>query len=400
MSVHQIVIIGASFGGIGVAQGLLKTVLPQLSQTGKHYKVVQIAPNDEFFWKIGAPRVIANPEALPLSKALIPIAPHFKNYKPDEYEFIKAYVTSIDPSSRTVHTSTSAAIHYDSLIIASGTNFESPLWSVADGSESLKAALNELHQKLPSAQTILVAGGGAAGVETAGELGETYGKKKDITILSGSTSLLPRLQNKKAAPDAQSRLEKMGVKVIHNLRVTSHTKENGKEVLKLSNGETRTVDIFIDATGDRPNSKFVPQEWLDDRQRVKTDPHTLRLDVPGVTGVYCYGSVGSYSDGSVVDIKFAKGPLLETLKSDLQGQGKSNSTLLVEAPITNGVLAPGPRTKNIYKKIQSDMQFVPVGSQGGVGVVFGYKVPSFMVKMAKAKDFMIGNAVKTVEGTA
>lgn len=46
------------------------------------------------------------------------------------------------------------------------------------------------------------------------------------------------------------------------------------------------------------------------------------------------------------------------------------------------------------------MQFVPIGSQQGVGIAFGYKLPSFLVKMAKAKDFMIGQAVKTVDGTA
>jgi len=384
MSTHQIVIIGASFAGLGAAQGLLKNVLPQLSQGGKNkYKVIQIAPNDEFFWKIGAPRVIVNPSSLPLEKALLPIAPHFKSYSPEQYEFIKAYVTSIDPSSKTVHTSTSAAVHYDSLIIASGTTFSSPIWTVSEGSEALKSALSEIHQKLPNAETILVAGGGAAGVETAGELGELYGKKKDITILSGSTSLLPRLNNKKMGAEAQQRLERMGVKVINDgVKVLEHTKENGKDVLKLSTGETKTVDLYIEATGDKPNSKFIPQEWLDNHNRVKTDPQTLRLDVPGVTGVYCYGSVGSYSDGAVIDVKFAKSAVLESIKSDLQGT------------------APGPRTKNIYKKIASDMQFVPIGSQGGVGIAFGWKLPSFMVKMAKAKDFMIGQAPKTIEGTA
>ena len=64
------------------------------------------------------------------------------------------------------------------------------------------------------------------------------------------------------------------------------------------------------------------------------------------------------------------------------------------------VAEPGPRTKNVYKKITSDMQFVPIGSQQGVGIAFGWKLPSFAVKMAKSKDFMIGNAVKYIEGTA
>jgi len=383
MSTHIIVIIGASFGGLSVAHGLLKNVLPQVSNGGKQsYKVVQIAPNEEFYWKIGAPRVIGNSQSLPLEKALIPIAPGFKSYSKEQYEFIKAYVTSIDASSRTVHTSTSAAVHYDSLVIASGTTFSSPLWTVTDGSEALKEAISEIHQKLPGAESILIAGGGAAGVETAGELGEVYGNKKNITLLSGSTSVLSRLQNKKMGQDAQSRLEKMGVKVLNNsLRVVEHTSANGKEVLKLSNGETRTVDVYIEATGDKPNSKFVPQEWLDNSQRVKTDPQTLRLDVSGVSGVYCIGTVASYSDGTVMDVKFAMPAILESIKLDLQGKG-------------------GPRTNKVYKKITSDMQFVPIGSQGGVGIAFGWKVPSFLVKMAKSKDFMIGNALKTVEGTA
>lgn len=31
---------------------------------------------------------------------------------------------------------------------------------------------------------------------------------------------------------------------------------------------------------------------------------------------------------------------------------------------------------------------------------FGFKMPSFMVKMAKARDYMIGNAPKLIEGNA
>ena len=397
MSAHQIVIIGASFAGLTAAHGLLKTVLP--SVPGKPYRIVQIAPNDEFFWKIGAPRVIVNPSSLPIEKALLPIAPGFQQYSADQYELVKAYVTSIDPSSQTVHTSTSIAVHYDSLIIASGTTFASPLWTVADGSEPLKNALAEIHQRLPTADTVLVAGGGAAGVETAGELGQVYGNKKDLTIMSGTTGLLSGLQNKKVGLDAASRLERMGVKVINEgIKVVEHTKADGKDVLKLSNGETKTVDVYIDATGDKPNSKFVPQEWLDERNRVKCDHNTLRLDAPGVTNVYVFGTVGSYSNGSVIDIQFAKGALFESIKNDLSGQGKwlAPST----DSFANQTTAPGPRTKNIYKKITSDMVFVPLGPTQGVGAVFGWKIPSFLVKMAKSKDFMIGNAAKTIQGTA
>jgi apoptosis-inducing factor 2 len=54
----------------------------------------------------------------------------------------------------------------------------------------------------------------------------------------------------------------------------------------------------------------------------------------------------------------------------------------------------------LYKKIQADMLVVPVGSTQGVGVIMGYKIPSFMVKMIKSKDFMVGEVPKLIAGTA
>jgi apoptosis-inducing factor 2 len=329
--VHQIVIIGASFGGIPLAHGLLKDVLPGLSANGEQaYKVTLISPSLYFWWKIGAPRVIVNPKSLPTEKALLPIADGFKSYNSEQYSFVQGTVTSIQPATKTLQLKTplpdssNLSLSYDTLIIASGTSFASPVWSVTTGSDDLTTALKDLQDRIPTAESILVAGGGAAGVETAGELGELYGGKKEITIISGSSALLSRLHNQKVGADAESRLKKMGVTVINNgIKVDKATKEGGKEVLQLSDGTTKTVDVYINATGDRPNTAFVPQGWLNERGFVKTDPQTLRLDVPELTGVYCIGSVASYSNGSVMDTKFALKPLLESIKLDLKGGSRS-----------------------------------------------------------------------------
>jgi apoptosis-inducing factor 2 len=409
MAAHQIVIIGASFGGIPAAHGLLKDILPPLEASGKQkYKVILISPSAKFFWKVGAPRAIVNPKALPTEKVLVDIADGFKSYSKDKYEFVQAYANSIDHASQTVQTSLSTSIHYDSLVIASGTSFTSPLWHLSNGSEPLADAIKTMHEQLPQASSVLVVGGGAAGVETAGELGEIYGGKKDITILSGGAQLLPRLKNANVGKDAEHRLTKMGVKVINEVKATSTTTEGNKTVVKLSNGKEMVVDIYIDATGDRPNNKFVPEAWLNAKGYVKTDPHTLRLDVPDVNNVYCFGSVASYSDGSILDINFALKPLLESIRLDLIGQRETSSSLDPNPPgwiswLTSwipyfGIAEPGKR-KIVYKKITSDMQFVPVGSTQGVGVIFGYKIPSLMVKMVKSKDFMIGNVPKLINGT-
>ena len=324
---HQIVIIGASFAGLTVTSNLLKNVLPPLTQSGKQtFKVTLVNPADDFYWKIGAPRTVVNPSSLPAEKTIIPIAPVFSKYSAEQFQFIKAYASSIDANTRSLKLSTGQSVSYDTLVICSGTHFRTNIWSTTPGSEALKAALEDMHKRIPSADTILVAGGGPAGVETAGELGELYGNKKDITLLSGTDNLLNRLSNKNVGKDAEARLTKMGVKVVHGVQVTKSHEENKKEIIQLSNGETRTVDVYIEAIGDKPNSSFVPKEWLTDKGQVKTDAQTLRLDVPGVTGVYCYGTVASYSDGSIADVMFAKKAILETLRSDLSGTGKSHHT--------------------------------------------------------------------------
>jgi hypothetical protein len=160
-----------------------------------------------------------------------------------------------------------------------------------------------------TANKILVAGGGPAGVEMAGELAEKYGKGvKEIIVLSGGSALLPRLNNTNISRDAQHRLEKMGVNIMHGAKVSSHFSRDGSEIVLLNNGSTFAVDAYIDATGDKPSSHFVPAEWLTESGQVKTDPETLRLDVVGVSAVYAYGSVGSYSDGSLMDVTLENRP--------------------------------------------------------------------------------------------
>lgn len=263
-----------------------------------------------------------NPSALPVGKALIPIAHAFSVYQKEQYEIVEAFVTRVDPQSRTVYTDRDGKHHYDSLVICSGTTSAAPLWSLSRGTEELKAGLEDISKRLPSAKTVVVAGGGAAGVETAGELGHVYGGKKNITIYSGTSQLLGRLRNKGAGIDAEAVLNKMGVNVVNGVKVLSSTHDGDKDLLQLSSGEMVTADAYIDATGDIPNASFLPSDWLNDKGYVKVNEQTLELDVQGVTGVYAFGSVGSYSDGGLLHVRFAIKPLLESIRRHCIGQGK------------------------------------------------------------------------------
>ena len=317
-SPHTVVVIGASYGGLPVAHDLLKTVLPA---SGKDYKLVLINPSEEFYWKVGAPRAITRPDMLPMEKALLNFLPTFATYG-DKFQFIKGKVTQVEPQSKSVLVDSGEKVKYDQLVIASGTYFDNDLWSTSRGTEALVSEVKDLHNKLPTAKSIIIAGGGPCGVETAGELGEAYGKTKEITILSGADRLLSRTQNANPSKQSQTMLEQQGVKVVHNVQVNSTEKKGDQTVVTLSNGEVLTVDVYIGAVGDKPNSQFVPKEWLNEKNRIKNDRNTLRLDVPGVEGVYVVGSVGSYSDGSILDTKLGYKAAVESVKLDLDGHSK------------------------------------------------------------------------------
>lgn len=157
----------------------------------------------------------------------------------------------------------------------------------------------------------------------------------------------------------------------------SAAKKGAKTVLELSDNTTNEFDVYIDATGPRPNTTFLPKGWLDGREHVKTESkETLRGPVDGV---YAIGDCAGYALGNIFDILDAVRPLCGTIYSDLAGPGSN-----FKAPL--------------FKQNLKETQLVPIGPNGGVGAAYGWKLPSFAIRMIKGKDFMIGKAPDNVYG--
>lgn len=93
--------------------------------------------------------------------------------------------------------------------------------------------------------------------------------------------------------------------------------------------------------------------------------------------MYAIGDVAGYSLGNVFDINDAVRPMCSSIYQDLSGKNS---------------------TSKPFQQNTKETQLVPIGPNGGVGAVFGWKLPGFAVKMIKSKDYMIGQAGKTVSG--
>ncbi|MAB90535.1 MAG: hypothetical protein CMJ90_13910 [Planctomycetes bacterium] len=381
MSTHEILILGGHHSGINVAHYLLRHVIPKVSKLSPStsYHVTIVTPNTEFYWNIAAPRLLVSESLIPEEKVFLPIAKEFASYDSAQFTLVTGKATALDPEKKTVTISNGEKITYSSLVIATGSYFTSPVWQLNESEVKLKSEISAMRKALQNAKTVLIAGGGAIGVETAGEVGTQF-PKHDTTILSGGARLLPKLVPANSAA-AESRLKALGVKTVNGVKVSSSTKNaDGTTTVTLDDGSSKTVDVFIDATGPKPNSSFLPQSWLNSTGHVVTDDKTCRTDKPGI---YAIGDVASYSSGSVIDANNSVAPLGTSIGIDLaKAAGPGNEKLF---------------TQKEFKPIK-DTQFVPTGPSGGVGQLMGWKLPSLTVWLAKSRTYFVWMAQGAVEG--
>jgi NADH dehydrogenase FAD-containing subunit len=400
MSTETIVILGGSYAGIGAAHFCLKHVIPQLpKKDGVTYNLTLVNPSKDLYWRFAAPRACASKEMMPSSKIFYPIEPAF-TYAFPKFKFVQGTATHVDSAGQTVSVTTAGgeqqSIPYAALVIATGFTTPSPLFTQGTDAAALEKVYDTFQASLKNAKTVVIGGGGPVGVETAGEVAEILnGKpgfmasapknpKANVTLVCGDKKLLPILREA-IGQTAQQFLKRVGCDVVYNTKVVSATKvseeEGAKTKVELSNGESIEADIYIDATGTRPNTGFLPKEWLDNRNKVACNPKTLRVEHASAgPRVYVVGDVGSYTRGGAMDLADAIPAAMTNLRNDLIAH-------------LSGKAPGGDRH---YTANLKEQQVVPIGTQKGVGAFGGYRIPSQMVWAIKGRDYMIG---MLVEGT-
>lgn len=451
----DIVILGGSFAGISAAHHFLKDTIDRLRITRKapSYRVILVSPSTHIYWNIGAPRGIVSPTWLPQDELFVPILPAFRRYPESRFHFIQGTATSVDLTSRQVtvalHTPETGSpetekhsshgeerwsngsngskptihqsIPFHALIIATGTHSIDPLFSLHGAHQETARAIDRFHDTLPQAESILIAGGGPTGVECAGQLATFFNgptkkgsggfarcvgsrpnflkgrlakqplalrKPKTITLVSGEDRLLPKLPQS-LGEKAKKKLEELGVHIIHDTRVVSaQATPGGRTRCILDSDITVVADLYIAATGVRPNTQFLSPELLDASGYVVTDPSYLRV-LHGGERVYCVGDCASYSKNYILDVYEAVPVLMHNLRNDL---------LVHELKIHNPY---GGKEREIealeaddvkYVQNPTDTQLIPITRWGGVGLLFGTKLPSLAVWAMKGRDYRTGKA--------
>lgn len=313
---RNVVVLGASYAGIGAAHYFLKHVYPSLkTDANTRYKVILVNPSTKMFQRIASPRAAASTTLIPEEKLFLDIEPGFKQYG-EAFQFIQGSATFWDPQTRTVELARvdgkEQILAYHALILATGSKTYSPFLS-NQGTQhgEIQSALKMLHHQLETATSIVIAGGGPAGVEVAGEIGEYLNgaagwfssrpskPRAHISLYTSSNNLLPALRPT-LGKQAEKYLNRVGVDVLYGRKLASTSQaKGGRTRILLENGKEFDADIFIPAMGAVPMSDFVPERLRTEKGLIKMNARTMRVDEAGPR-VYALGDVGSAFRGGIM----------------------------------------------------------------------------------------------------
>lgn len=272
----QVLIIGGGFAGVSVAQQLEKQGISTLLIDKKDYFEVTYA----------VLRDVASPQsnrgnARQYYKSIL------------SGTFVQGAVQELGQNSAVVDNG--EIIHFDKVVIASGSRYPSLPLAKSSNASSLYDRETELtgyNNKLQSASSVLIIGGGVVGVELAGEIAYAM-PDKQITLAHNNEALLNGFKLK-AQQKALVQLENLGVKVEFNV---NYQKAN-ERYEDQNSGKSITPDLVFVATRTLPNNDFLQPNFshlLNDNGLVKVDANLRVLEQENF-----------YAIGDIADVGEAK----------------------------------------------------------------------------------------------
>jgi NADPH-dependent 2,4-dienoyl-CoA reductase/sulfur reductase-like enzyme len=207
-----------------------------------------------------------------------------------------ARARSVDPAAKTVTLDDGSALGYDKLLIATGSHplklpvpgIDSPnvhtCWTMADA--------RQIAGKAKSGSRVLQIGAGFIGCIIMEALAA---RGVQLTIVEMGDRMVPRMMTAGAGGMIKTWVEKKGIQVRCNARVTSIDKSaDGSLLAKLDSGEEVVADLIIASAGVKPNVQFLAGSGVECATGVLIDERCAT----NVPDIYAAGDVAEAVDFS------------------------------------------------------------------------------------------------------
>lgn len=343
----HVVIIGGGYAGVQAAVDLKKASV----------KFTIIEPKEYLHNCFAALRAAVNPEFAP--KTAIPLKDAFGD------NFIQGNVESLDIEGKKIVLDGGREIEFTHCIIAVGSVGPVPARSEKSSISEMLDEYNEVGEAIANAENIVIVGGGAVGVEFAGEITDKY-KAKNITIVSSSEKLVCPDFNDKFYSNLDYYIQAADVKVIHG-RVSNLLELVPNKLMKqtvMVGDQELEADLVFPCIGLPPNktsiSKLISPEILDPNNRIKVNAFLALEAHPTVFAIGDCCNTDEYKIG-IYALKHAELVVSNILKEVLGG-------------------SPTPW------KVPFVGMLIPFGASVGSGSMNGWQVPNCVAAMLKYGD--------------
>ena len=237
----RIVVVGGGYGGVTVAKGLdplADVILVEQKDQFVHHAAALRAAVDEV-WE--------HTVFMPYSNLL------------HRGRVVQGTVSRVEGT--TVHIFGQDPIHADYVVLATGSSYPFPAKYSSSRAMVAKSRLEQLHENLAAAHSVLIVGGGTVGIELTGELANAF-PDLDITIVEKADSILSTpgyTEGLRTEMDHQ--LDELGVTVLTGSELAYlppyNVGELGHFTVHTKAGDAVEADLWFQCHGSRANTGYL-----------------------------------------------------------------------------------------------------------------------------------------------
>ncbi|KAJ7112409.1 hypothetical protein C8R43DRAFT_1040589 [Mycena crocata] len=259
-------------------------------------------------------------------------------------------------------------LHYRILILCTGSSWDGPIHLPMLKDEALQT-IDNWRVRFKEAKSIILVGGGAVGIELAGELKDHY-PEKPVTIVHSGAQLLNSTYPDKFRARLEASLRGRGVQIILNDHVGNLPDRSGPGSVTTRQGLNLEADLILPTWGGRPNTEFICSlgaDVLDGNGRVRVNSHLQMVGNPNI---------------------FAAGDVANLVEEKQLAKCTKHASVIVPNVIS---ILNGKESTAQYKGA-TEAIFVTAGRSRGAGfvkILCGISVGDRLVALIKGRDLFV-----------
>ncbi|KAH7311187.1 FAD/NAD(P)-binding domain-containing protein [Rhizoctonia solani] len=360
-AINNIVVVGSGGGGIPLVQTLQKQIDPAT------HRIVVIEKRDYYAHWPALIRAAVTEDGSIDERGLVPNDRALDS----TVKVVRSSVKHITPTE--IITESDELIPYQHLVLATGSLWSGPL-ALPDSRQKAIQHFRSFKKQLAAAEHILIVGGGAVGLEYAGEI-QHYHPDKKVVIIHGGKELMNKTYPVKFRRSLLDAVTKKGAEVILGDKISPDVVPQDGYVTTQS-GKRIRADLVIPAAGGRPNTDVVS---------------TLDASVVTKTGTVLVTPELRVKLSSGAQNVWAIGDIIEWPEQKMVFKASSG-----HAPtVAKNILASIQGKKEAQYGGKPEMIFVTLGPKGGRGLApffGGIVLGDFMVGKMKSSGLFVDKA--------